>query len=86
MDGQEFLAQAKRRAKQGEKKAKGLPDRAKSDHPSHARRARSKIRGALRKEARRLAQAAAHKRNVARGYTAWDEAKARRFEKRHTVQ
>jgi hypothetical protein len=47
-----------------------------------ARRARSWARGEARKEARRQAQAAAHARNLARGYTAWDEAKAARKARR----
>lgn len=85
MDGQEFLAQAKKRAGQDRKKSKKLPKR--TGRPAHAaRRAASWLRGQERKEARRQAQALAHKRNVARGYTAWDEAKAQRFEMRHAVQ
>lgn len=48
-----------------------------------ARRARSWARGEKKKAERRLAQEAAHARNVERGYTGWDEAKAKRFARRH---
>ncbi len=49
-----------------------------SSHSSHARRALSYVRSGARKKARREALASAHARNLRRGYTGWDVAKARR--------
>ncbi len=79
MDGQDFLAQAKKRA--GSQKKKSLPKRA--SRPNHAlRRAASWKRGQERKALRRAENKARHERNLARGYTEWDIAKATRAEKR----
>lgn len=79
MDGQEFLAQAKKRA--GTQKKKSLPKRA--GRPAHAaRRKASWLRGQERKALRRAENEARHKRNLARGYTEWDIAKAARAAKR----
>jgi hypothetical protein len=66
MDGQEFLAQAKKRA--GSQKKKHLPKRA--GKPAHmARRAASWKRGEARKAKRRAQNEANHQANLKRGYT-----------------
>jgi hypothetical protein len=56
----------------------GAKKRINKSHPSHDRRSRSIARGLVRKKARSEAQKAAERRNRARGYSAWDVAKARR--------
>jgi hypothetical protein len=66
MDGQEFLAQAKKRA--NSQKKKHLPKRASNDR----RKARCKaswLRGEARKAARRALNEAQHRANAKRGYT-----------------
>ena len=71
--------------KSNSKKAKkGLPkrtgknrDRAKANHAAYLSRLLAK------RQARAEAQAAAHARNVARGYSEWDLAKAKRLARRH---
>lgn len=67
MDGQDFLAQAKKRA--GSQKKKSLPKR--TGKPAHmARRRASWLRGQEKKARNRALNEAQHQANVARGYTA----------------
>lgn len=62
------------------KQKKGLPKRTGKKKAS----AQAKYDARARKRAaRQAAQDAAHARNVERGFSAWDEAKARRAAKRH---
>jgi hypothetical protein len=62
----------------GQKKKK-LPKRTGN---RKARKAAAWVRGEIRKQQRREAQEAAHARNVARGYSEWDLAKAKRANNR----
>lgn len=69
---------------QNAQKTKGNPAHHRMSNANlKARRSRSWARGEKRKAARRLAQEVAHARNVERGYTGWEEAKAKRFALRH---
>lgn len=60
-------------------KKKSLPKRAGRRSPCHASWER---RSEARKENRRNSQAAAHRRNIDRGYSEWDLAKAARKARR----
>lgn len=62
------------------KRPKGLPKRAGKKKANAESKYRSRK---ARAEARNNAQIEAAKRNRARGYTAWDEARAKRHAKRH---
>lgn len=62
------------------KQKKGLPKRTGKKKAT----AQAKYdRRAKKRAARQAAQDAAHARNVKRGFSAWDEAKAKRFAARH---
>jgi hypothetical protein len=62
------------------KVAKHLPKRTRNDNLK-ARRHRSWLRCQERKQARRKANEAAHRANLAKGYREWDRAKAARTER-----